>query len=50
MPTGYALADALRRARDAAFDAHLTKPSRPEDVEAVLARGRQGLYGVGGAG
>jgi signal transduction histidine kinase/ActR/RegA family two-component response regulator len=36
--TGYALPDDLRRAREAGFDAHLTKPARPEDVEAVLTR------------
>ncbi|HEX9049419.1 MAG TPA: ATP-binding protein [Anaeromyxobacter sp.] len=36
--TGYALPDDLRRAREAGFDAHLTKPARPEEIEAVLAR------------
>jgi CheY-like chemotaxis protein len=37
--TGYALPEDLRRAREAGFDAHLTKPARPEEVEAVLAGG-----------
>ncbi len=36
--TGYALPEDLRRAHDAGFDAHLSKPARLEDIEAILAR------------
>jgi signal transduction histidine kinase/CheY-like chemotaxis protein len=36
--TGYALPDGARRARDAGFDEHLTKPARPEDLAGVLSR------------
>ncbi len=36
--TGYARPEDLRQAREAGFDAHLTKPARPEELEAVLAR------------
>jgi PAS domain S-box-containing protein len=38
--TGYALPEDLRRAKEAGFDAHLTKPARPEEIEGVLARVR----------
>ncbi|HET8542195.1 MAG TPA: ATP-binding protein [Anaeromyxobacter sp.] len=44
--TGYALPEDLRRAREAGFDAHLTKPASPEDLEAVLA-GRERLESAG---
>jgi PAS domain S-box-containing protein len=36
--TGYALPEDLRRAHEAGFDAHLSKPARLEDIEAILAR------------
>jgi signal transduction histidine kinase/CheY-like chemotaxis protein len=36
--TGYAPPDGGRRARDAGFDEHLTKPARPEDLAGVLSR------------
>jgi two-component system CheB/CheR fusion protein len=36
--TGYALPDDLRRAREAGFDAHLAKPARLEEIEAILTR------------
>jgi CheY-like chemotaxis protein len=39
--TGYALPDDLRRAQEAGFDAHLAKPARLEDIEAILARGER---------
>ena len=38
--TGYALPEDLRRATDAGFDAHLTKPASIEGVEEVVARAR----------
>jgi two-component system CheB/CheR fusion protein len=40
--TGYALPDDLRRAREAGFDAHLTKPAHPDEIEDVLARAGAG--------
>ena len=36
--TGYALPEDQRRAADAGFDAHLTKPATVEGVEAVMSR------------
>jgi PAS domain S-box-containing protein len=36
--TGYALPEDLRRAREAGFDAHLAKPARLEEIEAILTR------------
>ena len=36
--TGYALPEDLRRAREAGFDAHLAKPARFEEIEAILTR------------
>jgi two-component system response regulator MprA/two-component system response regulator PrrA len=40
--TGYALPEDLRRAREAGFDAHLTKPAHPDEIEDVLARAGAG--------
>jgi CheY-like chemotaxis protein/two-component sensor histidine kinase len=40
--TGYALPDDLRRAKEAGFDAHLTKPAHPDEIEDVLARAGAG--------
>jgi PAS domain S-box-containing protein len=39
--TGYALPEDLRRAHAAGFDAHLSKPARLEDIEAILARAQR---------
>jgi two-component system CheB/CheR fusion protein len=36
--TGYALAEDQRRARDAGFDAHLSKPTSIEQIREVVAR------------
>ncbi len=45
--TGYALPEDLQRAHEAGFDAHLPKPARLEDIEAMLARaGRVRLAGA----
>ena len=38
--TGYALPEDVRRATDAGFDAHLTKPTTIEGVEEVMGRAR----------
>jgi two-component system CheB/CheR fusion protein len=43
--TGYALAEDQRRAADAGFDAHLTKPTTVEDVQEVMGRARPAAGG-----
>jgi CheY-like chemotaxis protein len=36
--TGYGQAEDKRRARERGFDAHLTKPTDPAELERLLAR------------
>lgn len=42
--TGYGAADDIRRAHDAGFDLHLTKPARPDDLRTLGARARERLF------
>jgi two-component system CheB/CheR fusion protein len=47
--TGYALPEDQRRAAEAGFEAHLTKPATVEGLEEVMRRARPGPPPGGGA-